>query len=889
MSRFMRLTSFSLALSVVASLFVLTPASAAPIAGTASVNLHEVVPGAAQEFIFTVTNGAVPAGSLPTQTASGPAYDWVRIGSDTPGAFTISNGSAAGWTYDTDSQGNARFRAGSIAPGASKSFTISATPAATPTDVDQDWVVEVSDNNGRDVERQSGLNGALTTTIRVLRVDSVSFSNPSGALDNTVTSGQSNTTVTTVVANRGSAPLSVTPSLSTSGGDTAGSTAAKTINAGSTASFVTPVTIGGDGTRTFGADAAATGADAISKNSDPFTAQAPADFDYVANSLSPLAASSGTTQQFLLSVDKSNIPSVNFNLSASELTFTKANDASKNFTVDLASPASTGSNDQSLGLAFAPTAIPGSGTVWDGLFNVDLTLVGTDDNGAPVSKTVDLGDIFEIDNLAPVPLPTLSGPTGQVTPDNAPVIKDGNTLTVGGTVKRSGAEDAPADTTAVVTKCDLVVLSNDFVEMNRIPVPLTSCTNNNGNLQGSAAPATLGVDEGWVRLEVAATDTAGQASPAVPSNLVKIDNEIPDIHRAVTGCGAEGFGVSADCKDLQTVRVFLSEPVKGMFSPLDFSVLGHTVLNATARNTATPGAACAATAFCNAVVLTLAPTSSLTEDAKPGVEYEFSMLPPGRARPQDGPKNNLVSPVSVQAIDGIVPDLPSLDSVTQDGLDASGGATSTAKAKQGDAFYTNDSTPSFTISGLSVGYTGIVAQDSNANGDFNEGDTILAQCEALDATATCDSLGNLGTLDATLPILVASLDADGNLSQGRTGALTGKFGRPETLVYDRSAPTATTFATGTGRQIVVTLSELVPAGRDFAEDWFTYVKVSGTPKRMVISSVNGTGALRNLNISANETRWAGGADIVTFSFNGTPDLRYQDRAGNYLGDFTIGS
>ncbi len=817
-----------------------------------------------------------------------PRVNYVRIGSDTPGAFNITNGTAAGWTFDIDSEGNARFRAGSLAPGQSQQFTLTTGSAVPATDLAGDWLVEVSDNNGQQIVKQRPATvGALTTTIRVLSVDSVAPSAPAGVLDGTATANQTGVGYQSIVSNHGSAPLTVTPTLSSSGDSVTSSPSPTTINPGANQTFPFTVTLGNAGTRQFTADATASGADAVDLKSANLVIQPAAQFAYKANTLSPLASSSGVSRSFTLSVDKTNPPSVTFDYSQSVLTFSKLGLPS--FSTTLASAPATGNGTQSVGLQFAPVTIPtpggGDPTAYDGQWTPELTLKGTDDNGAAVSRTVSITNNFEIDNLIPVVLPTLSAPSGQVNPDNQPVVKDGNTLTFGGTIKKGPGAADPADPSATITACDLVVLSPALAEVSRTAVPLTVCKNTGGNITGSQAPASLGVPAGFVRLDVAAADGAGNGSGLTPSNLVAIDNVAPALTDATTGCGAAGRAASATCDDFSTIRVRLSEHTKGsdQLNAADFSVFDNIVVKADMRDSRSLAAPCTQAQFCDLAILTLG--QAIGEDETPAVVYEFNALPT-RTRPADGPKNNLADG-ALDTIDGIVPDLPSLGAVSQNGVDNSGSPVSEPVGKQGSSFYTNDATPTFSITGLGAGYTAIVSIDNNGNGNYDEGtDQVLTECESSGATADCDGSGI--SLDGTYNILISSTDADGNLSSGRSGTLAGKTGRPETLVLDRVAPAATGFSSvAATRTVSVAFDESVNRGRDFAEDWFVYTLVNGVRKRLVVGNVDGAGASRDIHIAETEDRWTGSASETKFSFNGLPSERYRDLAGNYLGDFDM--
>lgn len=231
---------------------------------------------------------------------------------------------------------------------------------------------------------------------------------------------------------------------------------------------------------------------------------------------------------------------------------------------------------------------------------------------------------------APAVSPRLSAPEGQIDPDGKPVVKNGDLLTFGGDITEGTGADAPLDTTAKITTCDLVVLNEAGATASRLAVPLTSCRNVDGKLTGSYSPSSLGVTRGSVRLEVVAERTEGgvtKTSGVQQSSPVMIDNKPPVITAAELGCDSEFPGV---CEDETTIRVLLSEKVKGDFLLADFTVSGNTILSAESG--------CTTTTFCNRVTLVVA--TELSGDNPPTVTYAHVSLP-GRVRPHDGPRQPL--------------------------------------------------------------------------------------------------------------------------------------------------------------------------------------------------------------------------------------------------------
>lgn len=914
MPRRIRLQSFFLTLTMMVGIVLsAAPAQAALVRGTASVDVREVVAGAQKAFTFTVTNGG--AAGNPVKAADSP-INYVRIGAPSlDDTFTISNGvgefgpgQTQQWQFDPQA-GDAVFTAVngySLAPGESDTFTITATSASRAedfTDPLEPWIVQVSADGGTNMLRQAASSpGALNTAIRVLEVGSAAFTSPTGILDGTATVGQNNVTITTPVSNHGTAPLSVTPSLSVPAGDSISSVSPQstTIQPGTTEDFVYTLTVGSAANRQYTADASASNADAIEAVSDPLSTEAASVFAYVNNSLTPTASPSNLSQTFRLSLNKTQAPSVTFD--SATLTFTK--DGNTFSTSSLTTLPTTGRGSQGVGLEFAPLTIPT--TAPDGSYTPSLTLHGTDDNGAEVSRTVSIGNAFEIDNSVPYLVPTLSAPSDQLTPEGKPVVKDGDTLTIGGQAFTSSQSNTP-DSGITIDSCRLIVTDANSAPVRTIPI--SGCSNTAGTLSGTASE-DLGVPSGFVAVEMVGHDRAGNVSVCCVSDPpLRIDNLAPEVETAITGCGAEGFAIDSACTDASTIRVELTEPVKGQFLPTDFSVDDNTVTNVEARNSQNPTAPCTNVTggvepgegptdiptvtppgtevlFCDVVVLTL--SDEIDEDATPGVAYEFTGLPVV-AQPQDGAKNGILNG-SVDAEDGIVPDLPTLAAVSQSGLSDSSGVVENFKSAQGGSFYTNENAPTFRIDNLGVGYTGIVALDTNRNGDYDEGtDTVLASCES--AGTSVDCLGSGLTSTGATTILVTALDPDGNLAEGKSDAtLLGKHARPETLVLDQSAPTAASFVNDVAtRSITVTFSEeLANDGRNAAADWKAYVLKGSRTVKLSTTSASGTDLTRTVTIDSTDPNWgATGADIIKYFYEGSVSKRYQDRAGNYLADFTL--
>lgn len=910
MSRRLKLHSIVLSVALFGSTIgAALPAYAAGPPATASVDVAEVLAGEQTPFVFSVTNAGATASPLPVPPSEpGATINWIRVWPQNTGDFTIEAADAAGWTpklRDTDGDSvidAVDFEGGSLAAGDSIDLNVLATAVPPAADQVANWSVRVSEDDGLNTGAATAA-GNLSTVIRVLEVTQSLVSAPAGVLDGTATADQDGLAVTTAVTNHGSQALNVDPSLVSNGNDTITDQGADSIASGGSRSFTFPVDLGSSTTtRTFLADATAPGADARQLDSAPLIAETPAAFAFVGGTLSPTAAVSGSAQTFTLSVAKANPPAVTFDLANSVLEFTKGADS---FSTTLASPATTARDGENLGLSFQSITIPGSpsGRDLDGRYNLELTLEGVDDNGAAVSRVVSISDTFDIDNLMPFVNPILEGPAGQITRSGVSAAKTGDLLTFSGEIKQGAATADPPDPSAQIASCEVVVTDEDGLVVERQVVALSSCANNGGQISGSTTLAST-IESGFAFLEVVVSDAAGNTTPVTRSTeFVLIDNLAPVFDRALTGCGA----TAGTCDPNTTIRLFLSEPVKApispvsapaqtpsqlkgiadtvtsratppLFSPTDFAVSGNQVTGVVTS--------CAADGWCDGVTLTVA--QAFGDDDNPDVDYAFTEIP-GRSRAQDAVTLELGDQL-IQTIDGIVPDLPTLATVTQDGVDATGAPVQNERGLQDGAFFTNQELPTFNIQGLGLAYTGIVAIDSDANGDYDPlADNAIAACVSESDAVACQTDPEDAFLaDGAYALVVASRDEQGNLSEGRTGALAGKNGVPVTLNIDNAAPTAADFSAAGVSDIAVSFSEVLGSGANAAADWFARRALPNDKfERFDVGAVSGTGDARTLTID--DTDYAPGvAEQVLYTF-GRSDAsqRYQDRAGNYLGNFIL--
>jgi hypothetical protein len=880
------------------------PASAA-LNGTASItSTRSLFAGRQSDISFRFNNPTTSTGGLIGETQ--PTMNRIQI-VPAPG-FTISCPSAApgSWSCLTTSKGVVRFSiaSGGIAPGTNQSFDVTANAGRPGNDQTRTWQVQMSPDNGDSfVDPDASTPGALDTTVRILQVTNVLIGAPAGAMDNTVTSGQNNAFVDVTVLNGGSADKETTATLtSPSGSDgvRGAPPAAQTI-AGfngmeDDATFRFGFNFGNTGTRRLTGDASALGADAFELQGADITVQTPIDITYAIGSLTPLASRSGELQTFDLSFNKTGEPSGRD--LAGTLTLQR-NDAARSFSANLSSPNTYDGGSASVGHSFGPVEIPGDADAagtggaldFDGDYNLSASISGVDGNDATVQLTESISDIFTIDNLVPLPVPTLSAPNrvakngatraANNADTNQPyVARNGQTLTIGGDIFKSGSS-GQLDTTAQVVKCELRVYNEAGVQVQNIPVPRANCREDGlGHLTGSVSVADFMTPTGRANLYVEVADRVPGNVGFNTSNNTLVDNVVPDFGSGRTGC--RGLS-AAECAggELRTIQVFWTEPITGTFLAPEFTCQDQIVTGASfSGNGMTYG---------DRVVLTVA--QDMDVDEQPTCEY---VRAPAQAAPVDAPTNALPSPIDLTIVDDIAPDLPSITTVNGN----------TAYSDDG-LFYTNDSTPEVALAGLRSGYTGIVARETNGTDGYQFGfDQELCRFGSDGEGGSC-STSDLGG-DATKQLYAASLDARGNVSFDKDGVQVGN-GNPFQVALDRVAPRAATAVVDmTARTLIVDFDEKLDAGgdqqapdpamrgRNSAQDWTIFVITAEGESRTIKPGTVANGAAfdqKVVTVNANTAGWTGSTvTAIEYSVedDDEPSRRYEDRAGNDLLDFPPG-
>jgi hypothetical protein len=810
---------------VAAGLAGLAYAATQVSAGTAKlVTSPDVFAGSSGPVTVQVSN---PSSMLPV---GGTSVNMVIL--HPANGFTIQpppSPAPSGWHY-TLSGTDAVFTGGTIAPGSSNNFTVPTQVSRPAANQSGNWQAKSSADSGETIVLDStDSTGTMTSTIHVLKVTSAALSAPSGATDNTVTAGQNNTAVSLTVQNGGSGALTVTPKLTAGGGgDSVGTAPVAQSIAGNdgTGSFTFPVAFGtasGTTPRHFAADATATGAPAaIGANTANITIQAASAFAYVANSLSPTTVPSGA-RTFNLSVNKTGDPSLTLTGATSTVTF---QNGVNSFAFPLGADKAVGTGAVTSILSFAGT-VP---SVPDGVYTGSLHLIGTDANGAAVDKTVSVASVT-VDNTGPGVVPTLSSPT--LDKNGKPVAKDGTVLTIGGSVFNNGTSGA-LDQTATVTSCSLTIIGGS----SALNQPAT-CTINKGTLGGTVTVNSGGLPAGTATLTVNIKDAANNTGSGT-SSAVGIDNVAPSF-------------ASAKTKDVNTILVTTSEPVEGSFQNADWSVNGTT-----AKQVSFDGSASALGS-----VITITPQNAFGPNDKPAVSYS-RLEPAALGTVHDAPGNNAPTSASLTATDGIFPTAPTLTLVA-------------GKAKFNDTnrFYTNSSSPTLTLGGLSAG-DAVVLYEHLPTGNK----VVCKTAPATGATASCAASG--WTTDAIHNV-------QGYIGDGTNVTYFGPFAP---IVVDHTAPGLKSASVNQGaRTVTVTATELIGSGRDFAVDWSVVGTSGGQQVSYAIQSVTvgATPDLRVLHIDPADPNWASGSVAnVAYTFVGSaPTDRYADRAGNVLPDSSI--
>ena len=839
--------------------------AATPLATAQLIGGTDVTSTLSRDLDIRVTNPGVGKGNT-NYINSVILVPQIPAGGSVP-QMTVTTGSSNGWTAQVRPNGGIQFTApgtpttklkAPLAPGQFADFAFTAVAAGVPQDTPVVWEVDTSTDAGRTYTQAQPANAGLTSFIRVL-VNGQPHINFITTTHNT-TAGQANLTLSQQVTNFGTATLSVRPFISGDSGDQViGTPGTTTLAPGQSSTVTTPVQFGSAGTgRVLLSGFTASGASSSRQPTAPYDVQTPVSLTYDGTTpLTPKAASSGSSTTFTLTVKKQGDPTATL-AAPTALSLTDTLVSAHTFSAPLVAPTTVAAGATSQVLSFGPVTIPGNALLgdWDGVYTPTINVTGTDGNGAPVNLAVGVSDVFAIDSLAPVASPTLTTPnhTAEVGDTRNGAANRSFTAKNGDTLTFSGPIYARANTSTTSSTAKVACFIDSLQGTQVIDEQSVTCNNSAGQLTGSAA-ITFPAQATSATLKVTTSDLAGN-SATTTSNIIVVDNVIPTLGYAITGCG---WPVPWTCINTQNIRIQLSEPVTGDFNVSNFAV---TVNGADVPVTRLHFYG-STSVFSNLVALNLG--SAIGPNDKPVVRY----IPSSPAPASDEAANQMAILTRVDGADMIPAPLPQLQKVNNNAPYAGDGA-----------YYTNLVSSTYSIANTESGdNVTVYAETNGTSGLQTDSDLRLCSIIPSGSTAQCSDPQSALPADGTYTLYLQAVDPSGNVSVTEDGTEWSTA----TEVLDRVAPTLTGFTADAGG-VSVQLSEiLTDTGRDFATDW----SVNNGNTTFVVGSVSAPDASdRRLSISSSD--WAGLATSVTYRFKGTDGtLRYQDLAGNFMADQTF--
>ena len=800
--------------------FSLLPAVAAfaAVTGTANLTVGETVfPGAGRDYSLKVTNANAPL--------VGSKANAIRV--LLPSASGVKNTASsptapAGWTVTVTRTSTAQAltymaTAGGLGGGESLELPFKADVTA-PTSGDRtgNFQVALSDDGGA---TSTPATGKLTTTIRVLEIiGGLLPKSPAGVTDGSGTGGQA-ITMGMSVKNHAASALTVTPNVTSNGGETISQPAPASIPAGATTAFNVPVTLP-DVSSNRVSRFTATATSGSSSSGDviyDFAVQAKPNLTLTTSSFSPRNVNTGpVAKTFTMNVNKAGTP--NLSLSAGSLKFA-GND------VPLAVPVSFNPGTQNnVGLSWGPKTISGP----NGGHDAQFTFTGKDENDAPFSRTVDVAQLINIDNLAPTVTVDVDLPAGQT------AAKNGDTITVTGTIDDTAA-------------------SLDFVEIRpNVGSPIPVSVTRSGTTYEGTAKVTFGTGATSFIAAAQATDTAQNTGGATSVSSV-IDNIVPVFDYAAT-INLRQIGVSFNENNV----------VSGGCDPSLWSVENNVVVNVLNDNGDEGVTECTASSN-NSRILVLA-NNLPNSDAEPRVTYTQRALTTSPAR--DGAANNAPT-ATVKAIVGIAPAIPDVIAVFRNtGGDGSNRETATFDE---NTYFTRFGGTDLVVEfgGARAGYTVQVLDGNNT--------VIKSERVTFPESGNPEVRVPLGSTAGNYVRKLRLVNA--NNIPGDVAALN--------ITLDQTLPQIAGATKTAATSVDVNFSEKISHGSDFAFDWLPYENVAGAEggrQYYNVDKVAGSGASRTLTVSTFENNGPfGGAEYLLISGG----QRYRDRAGNQLQDTIV--
>lgn len=219
---------------------------------------------------------------------------------------------------------------------------------------------------------------------------------------------------------------------------------------------------------------------------------------------------------------------------------------------------------------------------------------------------------FEISIDVPAPFVSvaLHAPAGQADEDGLGLIKDGDAISISGSVREG--QGGSLDPIATLSSCQLVITDDSGTERTRRHLGAGACAVTGGMLNGSFSAGNLGVDTGSARVELSVV-RGSKSSGTVATNTLGVDNVVPAIEAAERGCHMITL---FPCLDQRTVVIEFTEAVQGELKVSDFSIEGHIV--------AAVEASCTPEVFCASASITTA--NDVAADELPVVSYSYDSL-----------------------------------------------------------------------------------------------------------------------------------------------------------------------------------------------------------------------------------------------------------------------
>jgi hypothetical protein len=486
----------------------------------------------------------------------------------------------------------------------------------------------------------------------------------------------------------------------------------------------------------------------------------------------------------------------------------------------------------------------------DGTYDASFTFRGTDDNGHPYSQSVSLNQLVTIDNIAPLINLQLNVPTGQAQ------VKNGDAVSVAVSVQGGGVE---------VVELMATIEGENGQPASTRTIPTTGCNPGATTCTARATLADLG-RYGTLTAVGTAVDAALNRGTG-GSNTVNIDNVLPVLAapaRIVTGTPYRHTSpvVEVTISD----RFAVAGGCNATTWDVDQTTNDAIIVTEVRYSNGTP---CSGGTNPGDNIRILVTNANLDPDVQYNALYFASRLGINtNDRLRDGALNSAIDQ-AVRTVSGIAPAVPDLAVITRNG-----GAENAVFDQ--DRYWTrfggNDARA--TIRNTRAGYFIEVL-------DGETGNTVISTTSADGANG--QTVIPIGTTPGEYVRRIRLVNASGLRS-------------PELLVrlvLDQTAPLlARSTVTGTGapEQVTVTFSEILWTGSNRAMDWFALER-NTTPEedpyyRYRPDSVSGNAAdTRTLNVDLLQQGSFVGVEYTFDTDTPTAGLRYQDRAGNLLGNF----